>query len=457
MSTEDTTRLTVLEADDKKTTVGNFFVSNYPLYSTWSVDHRDAGQAIFDTPAAPGTPLGLYVHIPFCRKRCHFCYFRVYTDKTRDEVTEYLDSVLEEARRYAETERIKGRKLKFVYFGGGTPSYLSEKQLTYLFNGLKDLLDWSEVEEVAFECEPGTLSTRKLACLKELGVTRISLGIENFNDGILELNNRAHRSQQVGNAYDWAIDAGFQQVNIDLISGMLGETDENWQANIDTLVKMRPHAVTIYQMEVPYNTTIYKDMKESGKDEAPVADWGTKRRWVTEAYAALEANGYDITSAYTAVRDEAEIKFVYRDALWAGADMLALGVSSFGYMTAPEGADNAGGGMHYQNQHDIVPYMSAIAGGEQPMYRALPIDAEEAMIREWVLQLKIGRINRQPFIEKFGVDPFEKLADVLKDYVDQGLFIIEGDEVIVPRQTLLRIDTLLVAFFKPEHRGVRYA
>ena len=110
MSQDDTTRLPVLEADDKKTKVGNFFVSNYPPYSTWSVDHRDAGLAMFDTPAAPGTPLGLYVHIPFCRKRCHFCYFRVYTDKTRDEVSEYLDAVLEEAKRYAATERIAGRK-----------------------------------------------------------------------------------------------------------------------------------------------------------------------------------------------------------------------------------------------------------------------------------------------------------------------------------------------------------
>ena len=449
---DENTPLPVLEADDKKTTVGNYFVSNYPPYSTWSTDHRDAALNLFDTPAAPDTPLGLYVHIPFCRKRCHFCYFRVYTDKTRDEVSEYLDAVLEEAKRYAATERIAGRKLKFVYFGGGTPSYLSEKQLTHLFDGLKEILDWSEVEEVAFECEPGTLSTRKLACLKDLGVTRLSLGIENFNDEILELNNRAHRSQQVGNAYDWAIDAGFDQVNIDLIAGMLGETDANWQANIDTLLKMQPHAVTIYQMEVPYNTTIYRDMKESGKDEAPVADWGTKRRWVTEAYAALEEAGYTVTSAYTAVKDPEAIKFVYRDALWTGSDMLALGVSSFGYLT-----DGNGGGMHYQNQHDIVPYTSAVTGGDQPMYRALPIDQEEAMIREWVLQLKLGRISRIPFIEKFGVDPFEKWADILEGYVRDKLITIESDELFIPRQTLLRIDTLLYAFFKPEHRGVRYA
>ncbi len=451
----DNTPLPVLEQDDKKTTVGNYFVSNYPPFSTWSTDHRGAALDLYNTPAAPGTPLGLYVHIPFCRKRCHFCYFRVYTDKTRDEVSEYLDAVLEETRRYAETERIRGRKLKFVYFGGGTPSYLSEKQLTYLFEGLKEVLDWSEVEEVAFECEPGTLSTRKLECLKSLGVTRLSLGIENFNDQILELNNRAHRSQQVGNAYDWAVDAGFQQINIDLIAGMLGETDANWRHNIDTLLEMKPEAVTIYQMEVPYNTTIYKDMKESGADEAPVADWGTKRRWVTDAYAALEDAGYTVTSAYTAVRDPDAIKFVYRDALWSGADMLAVGVSSFGYLTNSDGGHS--GGMHIQNQHDIVPYISAVTGGDSPVYRALPIDKEEALIREWVLQMKLGRISRKPFIDKFGVDPFEKWAGVLKGYVDDGLMHIEGDELVIPRQTLLRIDTLLIALFKPEHQGVRYA
>ena len=142
---------------------------------------------------------------------------------------------------------------------------------------------------------------------------------------------------------------------------MLGETDENWQKNIDTLVEMKPEAVTIYQMEVPYNTTIYKHMKESGALEAPVADWGTKRRWVTDAYAALEGAGYTVTSAYTAVRDPDAIKFVYRDALWSGADMLA----DWGLVVRlPQRPTADGGGLHYQNQHDIVPYTSSVTAGD---------------------------------------------------------------------------------------------
>ncbi len=478
---------------DEATTAGNFFVSNYPPFSQWSSDHVGAVQQRLARPGDPARKMGLYVHIPFCRKRCHFCYFKVYTDKNSDEIRDYLDAVIAETAAVAQTPFINGRKLDFIYFGGGTPSYLSDKQLTYLFEGLQKALPWDAAREVAFECEPGTLNAKKVPRLRELGITRLSLGIENFNDDILELNNRAHRSKQVYAAYEWVKDAGFPQVNIDLIAGMLGETEENWQRNIDTTLALEPEAVTIYQMEVPYNTTIYKRMKEEGKAEAPVADWATKRRWVTRAFEALEARGYEVGSAYTAVkrRDGREMPFIYRDALWGGADMLAVGVSSFGHLggditqrnspatTSPRSSESddkkapgvrstpaidtappaltSGGGVHFQNQADIVAYVSAVLGGESPVYRALPITREEAMIRQWVLSLKLGRVSRQPFIEKFGVDPFERWADILRQYESRGYLKIEGDELTLDRQALLQVDRLLHAFFLPQHRDVRYA
>ena len=117
------------------------------------------------------------------------------------------------------------------------------------------------------------------------------------------------------------------------------ETDENWQRNIAKLLELQPECVTIYQMEVPYNTSIFKQMEAEGKLVAPVADWHTKRRWVNEAFAALEANGYTVTSATTAVRDPQRTKFVYRDELWKGADLLGLGVA----ILAGFGGDAVGG------------------------------------------------------------------------------------------------------------------
>ena len=113
-----------LLADGDETTAGNYFVANYPPFSFWQKDeeHKAKVLEILQKPAPPETPLGVYFHIPFCRKRCHFCYFRVYTDKNAEEIKGYLDLGMIELKRYAETPRVAGRKPKFVYFGGGTPS-----------------------------------------------------------------------------------------------------------------------------------------------------------------------------------------------------------------------------------------------------------------------------------------------------------------------------------------------
>ena len=124
---------------------------------------------------------------------------------------------------------INGRPLNFVYFGGGTPSFLSVRQLSGLVQRLTAVTPWTSAEEITFECEPGTLTEPKLAAIREMGVTRLSLGIENFDDHILEVNGRAHRSAEIFRAYQFAQSLGFPQINIDLIAGMLGETEENWQ------------------------------------------------------------------------------------------------------------------------------------------------------------------------------------------------------------------------------------
>src|SRR5271154_396645 len=125
----------------EKTTAGNYFVANYPPFSFWKPDHLADAKRVLAAPPADA-PLGLYLHIPFCRKRCHFCYFRVYTDKNADDVKGYLDAGIKELEIYAKSRLIHGRKPKFVYFGGGTPSYLSVSQLQSLTDRMKALLPW---------------------------------------------------------------------------------------------------------------------------------------------------------------------------------------------------------------------------------------------------------------------------------------------------------------------------
>lgn len=431
----------------QETTAGNYFVSNYPPYSFWRTDATGELDRALERPPKPGTDLGVYLHIPFCRKRCHFCYFKVYTDKDSTAIRAYLEGALMELRLYAGKPFLGGRKPTFVYFGGGTPSYLSVDQLRHLTDGMKALLPWDQAEEVTFECEPGTLTDHKLRAIREMGVTRLSLGVENFDDHILEINGRAHHSKEIARAYAFARELGFPQINIDLIAGMVEETEANWRECVRKTIEMQPDSVTIYQMEVPYNTTIYRQMKAEGRLVAPVADWATKRQWVACAFGELERAGYTVASAYTAVRDKARTKFIYRDRLWAGADLLGLGVASFGHI----------GGTHYQNQHEFEPYITALSEGKRPVYRALTPSDDERLIREFILQTKLGRTSAQYFQTKFGVDVRQRFAGPLRTLQDWGFLTIAGDTLQLNREGLLQVDRLLHEFFLPHHRNARYA
>jgi oxygen-independent coproporphyrinogen-3 oxidase len=430
----------------EQTEVGNYFVANYPPFSFWAPDYRTAVMDVLDGPTPTDTNLGVYFHVPFCRKRCHFCYFRVYTDKNSAEINEYLEAGIREFEMYAKKPYLAGRKPQFVYFGGGTPSFLSVKQLKGLTDRMKDLFPWDETEEVAFEAEPGTLTERKLDALKDIGVTRLSLGIEAFDDHLLEVNGRAHRSKEAYRALGFAKTLGFDQVNIDLIAGMMDETEDNWKKCVDTAIEQEPDCVTIYQMEIPYNTTIYRDMKESGRISAPVANWPTKRDWVDWAFNRFEEAGYSVSSAYTVVKNPETTKFVYRDSLWEGADLLSAGVASFGHF----------GGVHYQNQADVDPYNKLVDSGDLPIFRAYATSPEERFVREFVLQLKLGRTSMQYFRAKYGVDVSKRYAAKLGELEAEGYFSTDGDDIVVSRGGMLQIDRLLHRFFLEEHCDARY-
>jgi oxygen-independent coproporphyrinogen-3 oxidase len=432
---------------EKETTVGNYFVSNYPPFSFWKPERVGEVAAALSRPPAPGTRLGLYLHIPFCRKRCHFCYFRVYTDKDSTAIKGYVELAISELELYGKQPFIGGRKPQFVYFGGGTPSYLSEAQLQHLADRMKAILSWDEAEEVTFECEPGTLTDHKLKVIRDIGVTRLSLGVENFNDHVLEINGRAHRSPEVCRAYHFARELDFPQINIDLIAGMVEETEENWRDSVRQTIELAPESVTIYQMEIPYNTQIYQEMKAQGRLTAPVADWETKREWVRYAFAELEKAGYAVASGYTAVKDPERTRFVYRDSLWQGADLIGLGVASFSHV----------GGTHFQNEHDFEPYVARLREGRLPLYRALTPTAEERLIREVVLQFKLGHISRACFERKFGVDLLAKFAEPVALLQSRGALTVEGDSLRLSRDGLLQVDRLVHEFFLPEHRTARYA
>ena len=429
-----------------RTEVGNYFVSNYPPFSQWKPEYVPQALAALAQPARVEDPLGLYIHIPFCRKRCLFCYFKVYTDKNASEIEIYLNALIKENELYSRTPAFQGRQLKFAYFGGGTPSYVSEKQLRYLVEGLNRHVTWDNAEEVTFECEPGTIQKSKLQTLKDIGVTRLSLGIEHFDDEVLAANGRAHLSPEVYRAYEWAREVDFPQINVDLIAGMMGETEEKWRETVRRTIELEPDSVTIYQMELPYNTIISQDMLKKGID-SPIADWPTKRRWLNYAFEEFLARDYAIAGTDIVATKKKTCRFIYRDALWHGGDMIGIGVSSFSHF----------GGVNYQNAHNFEEYVRILNEDRLPLFRAVSLTPKQRLIREMVLQLKTGELDTAYFQKKYSADVWQEFLPVYESLAGDDLLRRENGTIRLTRRGVLEVDRFLPEFFEPELKTVRYA
>ena len=435
-----------IDVAQSKTEVGNYFVSNYPPFSQWKPEFVSEAIEALAQPPRVDDPLGLYLHIPFCRKRCLFCYFKVYTDKNASEIEVYLDALIKENELYSRTVALQGRQLRFAYFGGGTPSYISDRQLRYLVDGLNRHVSWENAEEVTFECEPGTLNKAKLDTLKDIGVTRLSLGVEHFDDEILAANGRAHLSPEIYRAYEWARQVDFPQINVDLIAGMMGETEEKWRETVRRTIELAPDSVTIYQMELPYNTVISQDILKKGM-ASPIAGWTTKRRWLDYAFEQFLQHDYEIAGTDIVATKKKTCRFIYRDALWHGGDMIGLGVSSFSHF----------GGVNFQNAHNFEEYVRIINEDRLPIYRAVSLTPKQQLIREMVLQLKTGALDTSYFQQKFAVDVWQEFQPVYEDLRHQDLVQRDNGSIRLTRRGLLEVDRFLIEFFEPELRAVRYA
>jgi oxygen-independent coproporphyrinogen-3 oxidase len=319
---------------------GNYFISAYPPFSCWKKEHVPRLESKLEAPlaAAGDTPLGLYVHIPFCDVRCLYCYYSSHANKAPELIESYIEALVKELAIYRAKPALASRDLGFVYFGGGTPSILSERQIHKLITKLKALFPWTAVQEATFECAPKSVSEPKLRALRETGVTRISMGVQQLDDAILKQNGRVHLASDVERAYAIIRRFDFEIVNIDLMVGLVAESDESFIESLERIIEMNPDSVTIYQLELPLNTPLYRVLDKSVPADS-LATREVKRARLANGFARLEAAGYQLRSAYTAAHSPEHQRFVYQDAQYHGADLLGIGASAFSYID----------GIHCQN------------------------------------------------------------------------------------------------------------
>lgn len=433
-------------APEHEPLVGNLFVSTYPPFSCWDEAGARAFERVLDeAPGPEPPPLGLYAHVPFCQLRCRHCYYLSYEGRG-DSVDAYVAAVLDEARRLARRPRLAGRAPRFVYVGGGTPTMLSPAQLERFLGGLRAAFPWDDALEVCVECAPTTATEERLRVLRDLGVTRVSLGVQQLDDDVLRRNGRIHLVADVERAWAAIRAAGFPVANVDLMTGLVGETDDTFERGLERVVALEPDSVTLYVLEVPRNTPLYRDLRAgTAGGEVPTRDTALAR--LAAGFARLEREGFTRRSAYAAVRDPERHRFEYQDRLYAGADLIAVGASAFSYVA----------GAQRQGTARLDDYLAEHRAGRAGLGRGRAPDPREAEVRAFVLALKLGRVAREPFRERFGTDPVERFARPVERLVTAGLLRVDADAVTVTRAGLLRVDESLPGFYLPEHRDIRYS
>ncbi len=424
---------------------GNYFVAAYPPFSCWHKAGADVARSALRTPSPTRSAgLGFYVHIPFCDERCDFCYYLSFDDRAA-AIDPYIDSLIAEAALYADCPGVADRPCDFLYFGGGTPSLLSKPRLQRLFEGLGASIDWAGAREVTFECAPRSVTPAKLEQLRAAGVTRLSLGVQQLNDDVLRRNGRIHLVADVLRAYREIRAIGFDVVNFDLIVGLVGETEETFFGSLDSVIELEPDCVTIYLLEIPRNTPLYRRL-EAGEHRGELADWEVKRRRLTEAFARLECAGYYQLTAYAAVRDPDRHRFLYMSEQYSGCDLIGLGASAFSYFD----------GVHFQSPGSLATYQETIASGRLPVARGYALSADERLVRELALQVKLGRVDLGRLGARHHVAVAERFAPELAELCARGLLKVAGDQLELTPAGRVRADRVLEAFYRPEHRGQSY-
>ena len=383
------------------------FIITYPMFRYWNKDVVEEG--------LKPKPLNLYVHTPYCIQRCAYCYFKTTTlkDNRLQEIDRYVSSVCKEMELVSKYYDLKNRPIETVYFGGGTPTLMTEDNIDKLFSTLRENFAVGDAQ-ITFEGEPVTLTERKAALLKRNGVKRISLGIQSFKEEVVFQTGRRDTEEQTMRAIELAKSTG-AEVNIDLISGLPGETAEYWAYSVQRALEADVHNITVYKLELYANTPYYSAEK---KKEVTLPSEEEELEFYKYAMAELKKHGYLPVNTFTFSKGGAYDQLNTRSK-WLGNDNCAVGVSAFGSL----------GRWNYQNTSDINGYTEAVEKGELPVVRGYNCTSLDLMVRDVVMGIKLVHLDHVRFQEKHGLDLRKLCAAELSQLEDEG-FLTVGDRNI---------------------------
>ncbi|HEU1216336.1 radical SAM family heme chaperone HemW [Streptococcus pneumoniae] len=369
-------------------------------------------------------PTSAYVHIPFCTQICYYCDFSKVFIKNQP-VDSYLEHLLEEFRSY------DIEKLSTLYIGGGTPTALSAPQLEVLLNGLTKNLDLSVLEELTIEANPGDLDADKIAVLKNSAVNRVSLGVQTFDDKMLKKIGRSHLEKDIYENIDRLKLAGFDNISIDLIYALPGQTMEQVKENVAKAIGLDIPHMSLYSL-ILENHTVFMNRMRRGKLPLPKEE--LEAEMFEYIIAELERAGFEHyeISNFSKLGFESRHNLMY----WDNAEYYGIGAGASGYVN----------GVRYKNHGPIRHYLSAVEEGNACITED-HLSQKEQMEEEMFLGLrKKSGVSMARFEEKFGQSFAGLYGEIVRDLVQQGLMQIEGDHVRMTKRGLFLGDTVAERF-----------
>lgn len=418
------------------TTTSMPFWKEYPERdSEWVRQYPTKHVMVTEEEVFPPKPMGVYMHIPFCNRLCFSCpYIKFQTE--RDLTLAYLDALKAEITNYANRPYIQDHRITLGYIGGGTPTSLTAQQLDDLLGHLHNSFDFAPDADFSIETTPIDITERKAKVLLERGVRRISLGVQTFVEEELKNLGRPSDPEMLKASIRLLQDAGFENINIDLMHGINGQTMEGWEHSLDVAIELGVTCVSFYTyMEFAQVSTKRRKLP-------PVPDREVVDDMFFFAADKLTKNGF--LGYYGDCFAKPGYQPKYGETSWSeDIPIIPLGPTATGHLREH----------WYFNEPDIGRYVQTVREGRLPISMGRHIPKPEAIRRSMVLGVKAGRVNRERFMRLHGVDFMEMFADEISDLVEKGLVEVtdDGIEVTGPKGWYY-LDNISKAFYSPEFR-----
>lgn len=369
-------------------------------------------------------PTSAYVHIPFCTQICYYCDFSKVFIKNQP-VDAYLQALIREFESY------KIEQLRTLYIGGGTPTAISAEQLDYLLSHLTKNLDLSQLEEFTIEANPGDLTPDKIAVLEKSAVNRISLGVQTFNDKQLKRIGRSHNEAQIYESIDSLKGAGFDNISIDLIYALPGQTMADVKENVAKAIALDIPHLSLYSLILEHHTVFMNKMRR-GKLNLPTED--LEGDMFDYIIAKLESHGFEHyeISNFTKPGRESRHNLMY----WDNAEYYGVGAGASGYVD----------GVRYRNRGPIQHYLKGVAQGN-PRLEEEVLTKQEMMEEEFFLGLrKKEGVSISRFEEKFAENFSNRYGDIVEKLTRDGLVQVTDGRLRMTKKGLFLGDTVAEKF-----------